>query len=35
MRKHLIFKKRDKKNFAMELIVPIYMGGIIYYILYL
>jgi ATP-binding cassette subfamily A (ABC1) protein 3 len=33
MRKHLIFKKRSKKMFTMELIMPIYMGGIIYFIL--
>ena len=34
MKKHLIFKKRAKKMFAMELIMPAYMGAIIFYIFY-
>ena len=33
MKKHLIFKKRQKGMYVMELLTPVYVGGIIYLIL--
>lgn len=33
MKKHLIFKKRNKGIFVMELAVPFYMGFLVYFIL--